>query len=44
MVIIPHLDLISFLIILCMNIGYIYHQGFIMTFLILIALELLHPI
>src|SRR5690554_3916566 len=43
---IPHLDLIyiTFLIILCMNIGYIYHQGFIMTFLILIALELLHPI
>lgn len=42
---IPHLDLIciTFLCLLFLNIGHLYHQGFLMTFIILIAIELLHP-
>ncbi|AUD62570.1 hypothetical protein BK010_02825 [Tenericutes bacterium MO-XQ] len=35
---------IAFYIMLIINIHYIYHQGFLMTFLILITIELLHPL
>lgn len=35
---------IAFYIMLIINIHYIYHQGFLMTFLIIITLELLHPL
>ncbi len=40
-----HLDMIclTFLMLLFINIGYMYHQGFIMTFIILVCLELFHP-
>ncbi len=40
-----HLDLIclTFLVLLYIHIGYIYHQGFMMTFVILVSLELFHP-
>ena len=41
-----HLDIIfiAFYLILLINIHYIYHQGFLMTFIILISIELLHPL
>lgn len=41
-----HLDIIfiAFYLILLINIHYIYHQGFLMTFVLLISIELLHPL
>lgn len=35
---------LTFLVLIIYNIGFIYHQGFILTFVILIGLELIHPL